>query len=84
VAGAHAAALALGNGTRSRSGCTRTSVADRRARRQVLAYRRLLQAHDAVERRDDHGVAELLAGQIELRAPLCDHGLRLRTSSIAS
>src|SRR5262245_49602357 len=48
---------------------------DRRAGGEILAYRRLLQAHHAIERRDDHGIAELLAGQIELRAPLRDHGL---------
>ena len=45
----------------------------RRARGQVLAHRGLPRVHGPVDRGPQHGVRELLPGQLELGAPLGEH-----------
>ena len=47
----------------------------RRAGAQVLAGRDLSLAHGAVDGGDDHGIGELLAGQLQLGSALGQHGL---------
>src|SRR5215831_20249578 len=75
VACADAGAFALGNRDTQAQRMHAHHRGDGRARRQILAHRGLLEAHDAVERREDHGVGELLPSQIELGAALRDDGL---------
>src|SRR5262245_3976645 len=75
VAHAHAGALALGHRHAHTQRVHTHHRGDRRTGRQILADRGLLEAHDTVERRQDHRVGELLTRQVELRASLRDHGL---------